>query len=182
MRDVAKVVKRRLSEGLYDFDSTNSYDDVDDIINRRDEERRRNEFAEKYEIVDKMPIEGFRRVVNKNTGKENYIDSKGRFISRNWYDRCYPFNKEGYAKVRTTKVRTNNFGERYTYNLMNKDGRILFGYWCEELHDLKDSDYVLVKINGSYNFIDLHERFLFNSWFKSKADALEAYYKHYEKL
>lgn len=173
MRDVAKVVKRRLSEGLYDFDSTNSYDDVDDIIDRRDEERRRKEFAEKYKIVDEMPIEGFRRVVNKNTGKENYIDSKGRFISRNWYDRCYPFSKEGYAKVKTYTYTTN----RPRFNLMNKDGHILFGYWYEELYDLNDSGYVLVKKGGSYNFINPDdERLLFNLWFKSKADALEAYY------
>lgn len=172
IRDVAKVVKRRLNEGLYDFDSTSSYDDVDEIL-----------YGNKYEIIDKKPVDGLRRVKREVDGKYNFINVDGKLIFDEWFYYCNPFNADflkGYALVQV---------EKDLYNYINKDGQFLsnehFNYcthfypggWAMVMATVGDK-----YMHNLHNVIDNQGRVVFNEWFGSTKRLFDAVHKIEHKL
>ena len=166
MRDVANVVKRRLNEGIYDFDSTNSYDDVDDILygeerSKHEEERSKHE----YEIIDKIPVEGLRRVRRKYDGKFNFINADGRLIFEDWLYYCRRFNEDGLKGYALVHV------ERGLYNYMDKNGMFLSRMHFNYCSPFYPEGYAMVMIqsvrnhkNILYNIIDNKGRVVFDKW------------------
>ena len=73
MRDVARVVKRRLNEGLYDFESTNSFNDVDDMDMNIASKKKLSEYTFR-DILN--PI--FNRVLHNDSPDIFKLDHNGR--------------------------------------------------------------------------------------------------------
>jgi hypothetical protein len=87
-------------------------------------------------------------------GKYNYINTKGKYVSDEWFDDCYSF-QDGYAKVcLNDKYNYINDGSARVclngkYNYINTDGKYLFEQWWDYCSNPKDG-YVRVDLKGKW--------------------------------
>lgn len=96
--------------------------------------------------------EGFCRV--KKDEKINYIDNKGRILSKNqWFDYAEPF-ENGVGRVRKDT----------SWNLIKSDGKLAGDLWFDELKPLSERFHPLtfnVVHGGEYNILDAQYRNIF---------------------
>ena len=98
--------------------------------------------------------DGFARVKNCER-KYNFIDKKGKLLSKQWFDRVDDF-KEGFAVVEKT------IGLR---NYIDKYGKLLSDEWFNNAHSFKDGLAKVQRRDGLWNFINKKGKFLSNEWF-----------------
>jgi hypothetical protein len=96
-------------------------------------------------------------------GKYNFIDTKGKYISEQWFDYCWHF-QDGYARVKLNGK----------WNSINTDGKLTSEEWFDDCCDFQDG-YAVVKLNGKYNFIDAKGKLLSKQWFDDCYDFSGGY-------
>ncbi len=150
MKDVAKVIKRRLNEGLYDYVTTSSYEDVNSMLSK---ERLNNLEIHEYH-------EGFAVIVDRENDCMNYIDEDENLLSDMWFDECSYFS-DGCGKViKDDKI-----------NFIDKTGRMLFPEWVKmsvvDVYNFHEGFAVVKESKGQYrfNYIDKNGRLLSNQWY-----------------
>jgi len=122
-----KGLKDRFSDVKKNFATQGEYDELD-----------------KRKINPNMTVsdfrDGFARV--ELNGKENFIDKKGKLLSKQWFDKCEYFY-DGFASVRL------NGKENY----IDKKGNLLSKKWFDEAYNFSYG-LGIVNLNGEYNWID----------------------------
>ena len=172
MRDVARVVKRRLNEGMYDFDVTNTDDDVDVLVNK---ERLRN--AKKLDYH-----EGFAVVIDEesNPVQMNYVDLQGNLLLDEWYRGCWDF-KNGFGRV--SKVDSDISHHRYRiYNMVDKNGNLISEQWFDDVSDFNEGFAKVFIERQGWNFINERGEFLSDEWFRSVREFTADGYARVERL
>ena len=87
--------------------------------------------------------DGFARVRNCDK-KYNFIDTKGKILSDEWFEKAFDFN-DGFAKVQRTN------GE---YNLIDKNGNYLSDEWFNYVGNFHDGFREVQRTNGEWAKID----------------------------
>lgn len=176
MRDVAKVVKRRLNEGMYDFDYSNTVDFDDDYVRGR--ERKENNRQERianlksrYETVDTRG-NGLTIIANEN-GKYNIINSDGCLIFDKWWLVDVDEFKNGYAKVYMASQ-----SQGLIINFIDMDGKIVSKEWFVDagnFHDGFARVEKVIKYAKRWNFIDTNGHFISEDWFDDVSNFKDGY-------
>ena len=114
---------------------------------------------------------GFARIT-KN-GRQRVINSKGKYISKKWYDKIYNFY-EGYALVE----------DGGQYNIIDVEGNLVSDEWFARIdHDSDgkifncDDCAVVYRQNGQFNYMSKYGRFEYSTeWFSIEHDESNKYY------
>ena len=98
-------------------------------------------------------IEGF-AAVRRGDELYNFIDTKGKILSEQWFDWIDNFN-EGFARVQRSDE---------LYNFIDKNGKLLSEQWFDWVDDFKDGFARLQRSDDLMNFIDANGKILSNDW------------------
>ena len=107
--------------------------------------------------------DGYARV--RLNSKYNYINTKGKYISEQWWDYCWDFCN-GYAMVKLNDK----------WNYINTDGKLLSEQWFDDCWDFQDG-YAIVKLNDKYNYIDTKGKYISEQWWDWCGDFCDGYAK-----
>ena len=173
MRDVAKVVKRRLNEGMYDFDYSNSIDSGDEYVRGR--ERKENDRQERianlksrYDTVD--TLENGLTIITNERGKYNLISPDGYLIFDRWFDFIGNF-KNGYGKIQAVSQSQH----RILNNFIDKNGNLVSDdKWFDEIGSFHEG-LARVKINKKWNFIATNGKIISDEWFDGVSNFKDGY-------
>ena len=190
INDVARIVKRRLNERNYDFVTTNTGDDVDDIISTQ-KEREMMRYIKKFGTQDGITV-----ISDIRYGKMNYMNEEGNILSDTWFDFCYAF-QDGFGKVELHSPTRrfnfiNKFGKliskkwfagassfvdgislvrnRNKYNYLSNTGKLLSNVWFDKIKPFNDG-VALVYLNDMLNCIDKSGKLLFKTWFSGSENV-----------
>ena len=140
--------------------------------------------------------DGFARVRRKD--KWNFIDTKGNYLSDEWFDWVDNF-QEGFAIVNRGDDKWNfidkngnylsndrfvwvgNFLNGFAivrrddtlYNLIGTNGNYLFDEWFKSVDYFSDGFARVQRTNDEWNFIDTNGKYLSKEWFKWMGDSDE---------
>ena len=121
----------------------------------------------------------------------NFIDTKGKILSNEWFIDAYSFH-DGLAKVQRKDNKWNfidkdgnylynewfnylgDFHDGFTkvqredrlYNFINKDGNFLSKEWFDWVDYFQDGFALVERENHEYNYIDKQGKLISNEWFK----------------
>jgi hypothetical protein len=95
--------------------------------------------------------------------KYNYIDTKGKYLSEQWFNDCWNF-QDGYSMVKLNGK----------WNYIDTKGKLLSEQWFDDCYDFSGG-YARVELNGKYNFIDAKGKLLSKQWFDDCYDFSGGY-------
>ena len=95
--------------------------------------------------------------VNNCERQYNFIDTKGKLLSKQWFEWAEDF-KEGFAVVKN---------EDFVYNFIDKKGKFLSEKWFEKAFDFNEGFAVVEKTIGLRNYIDKYGKILSDEWFNN---------------
>ena len=98
-------------------------------------------------------IEGF-AAVRRGDELYNFIDTKGKILSEQWFDWIDNFN-EGFARVQRSDE---------LYNFIDKQGKLLSEQWFEWADNFNEGFARLQRGDELMNFIDANGKILSNDW------------------
>ena len=98
-------------------------------------------------------IEGF-AAVRRGDELYNFIDTKGKILSEQWFDWIDNFN-EGFARVQRSDE---------LYNFIDKNGKLLSEQWFEWADNFNEGFARLQRGDELMNFIDANGKILSNDW------------------
>ena len=87
--------------------------------------------------------------------KWNFIDTNCNFLSKQWFDCVYNFDKNGFARVRLNNK----------YNLIDVNGKLVYQQWFDWIDNFDEYGIAKVRLNNKYNFIDVNGNLFSKQWF-----------------
>ena len=98
-------------------------------------------------------IEGF-AAVRRGDELYNFIDTKGKILSEQWFDWIDNFN-EGFARVQRSDE---------LYNFIDKNGKLLSEQWFDWVDDFNEGFARVQRSDDLMNFIGANGKILSNDW------------------
>ena len=98
-------------------------------------------------------IEGF-AAVRRGDELYNFIDTKGKILSEQWFDWIDNFN-EGFARVQRSDE---------LYNFIDKNGKLLSEQWFDWVDDFENGFARVQRSDDLMNFIGANGKILSNDW------------------
>ncbi len=99
--------------------------------------------------------EGYGSVFNESLGW-NFIDSSGKYLSKEWFKNTHGGFYDGFAAVMNDNSR---------WNFLKKSGDYLSELWFDDVHDFNyGNSCTIVQLEGKYNLIDKSGKLLFRQW------------------
>jgi hypothetical protein len=109
-----------------------------------------------YEWISDFDEESFCRakVSTKGVIKEGLLNSQGKLLGNQWYDKVWKFN-DGFARVQIREKR----------NFINRKGVLLSEQWYDTTSISFSDDLIIVKLGHKMGFIDKDGCLLGGEWF-----------------
>ena len=87
--------------------------------------------------------------------KFNFVDTNCNFLSKQWFDCVYNFDKNGFARVRLNNK----------YNLIDVNGKLVYQQWFDWIDNFNEYGISIVVLNKQCNFIGVNGNLLSKQWF-----------------
>ena len=87
--------------------------------------------------------------------KWNFIDTNCNFLSKQWFDCVYNFDKNGFARVRLNNK----------YNLIDVNGKLVYQQWFDWIDNFNEYGISIVVLNKQCNLIGVNGNLLSQQWF-----------------
>ena len=87
--------------------------------------------------------------------KFNFVDTNCNFLSKQWFDCVYNFDKNGFARVRLNNK----------YNLIDVNGKLVYQQWFDWIDNFDEYGIAKVRLNNKYNLIDVNGNLFSKQWF-----------------
>ena len=87
--------------------------------------------------------------------KFNFVDTNCNFLSKQWFDCVYNFDKNGFARVRLNNK----------YNLIDVNGKLVYQQWFDWIDNFNEYGISIVVLNKQCNFIGVNGNLLSQQWF-----------------